>query len=264
MNILKSKLKQIIINDRETYSFLKENYSQYCDYKERRLLYKMYSRLFAETFKDKEKKIGVFDIGANKGQYTRVFRKLDCWVTAVEPVDNVREILIKTFYNDKFTNIYSYVIGGKGTWDKPIKKSFYIGNYTENSTLIKNNSPSFRDIKYNKKIEVLMISLKSLIEYEGTPDYIKIDTEGYEYQVLSTLNKPIKLISFEFSGDFNKLIKCMDKINNLGDYEFNFESGDCNRWLILNDEWLSRGEIIKIFTQLKLNMGDVFARLKDI
>src|SRR5262249_60695009 len=48
-------------------------------------------------------------------------------------------------------------------------------------------------------IEVNVVTLDSLIDEFGVPDYIKIDVEGFDLEVLRGLSQPIALLSVEFN-----------------------------------------------------------------
>ena len=48
-------------------------------------------------------------------------------------------------------------------------------------------------------IRVPITTLDSLIARHGVPTFIKIDVEGFEFEVLVGLSRPINAISFEFT-----------------------------------------------------------------
>jgi FkbM family methyltransferase len=51
------------------------------------------------------------------------------------------------------------------------------------------------------EIKVPVLSLESAVAMWGVPDYCKIDVEGWELEVLSSLAQPIPILSFEFHLD---------------------------------------------------------------
>src|SRR5262249_51102003 len=62
------------------------------------------------------------------------------------------------------------------------------------------------------------------IEAEFRPiKYLKVDAEGHEEKVISTLNQPIPLISLEFGFPqmYGALGECVRRIETLGNYRFN-------------------------------------------
>ena len=54
-----------------------------------------------------------------------------------------------------------------------------------------------------------------LIQQYGVPDFIKIDTEGFELEVLKGLSKPVKALSFEYTlpHQKDKAIECISVID---------------------------------------------------
>ena len=44
----------------------------------------------------------------------------------------------------------------------------------------------------------------NMISRYGSPEFTKIDVEGYEFEVLNGLSQPIKTISFEFTSEEKK------------------------------------------------------------
>jgi FkbM family methyltransferase len=95
------------------------------------------------------------------------------------------------------------------------KKIFYISNDPFNSSVKKNK-------KYKKKIYLRAISLNSLLIKYKSPksiDYISIDTEGNEYNILKKFNfKKYNVNIFTIEHNFNvlkrnKILKIMKRNN---------------------------------------------------
>jgi FkbM family methyltransferase len=95
------------------------------------------------------------------------------------------------------------------------KKIFYISNDPFNSSVKKNK-------KYKKKIYLRAISLNSLLKKYKSPksiDYISIDTEGNEYNILKKFNfKKYNVNIFTIEHNFNvlkrnKILKIMKRNN---------------------------------------------------
>jgi len=85
----------------------------------------------------------------------------------------------------------------------------------------------FGKCNWDKEIEVELVTLESLFVRYGIPQFCKIDVEGFEVEVLKGLNQPIPQLSFEFTpGLLEPFIKAMDRIDSLGNYEFNYSSGE--------------------------------------
>jgi hypothetical protein len=96
--------------------------------------------------------------------------------------------------------------------------------------------------------------LDSLILEYGVPDLVKIDTEGYEYEVLKGLsqNGP-RVITFEWhEEDYEILINCLNHLTKIG-YETFMEiprHDDLN--LISNSVWVQDWRDLKLHSDIDI------------
>ena len=79
--------------------------------------------------------------------------------------------------------------------------------------------------------KVRTITLDEMVEKYGTPDMIKIDVEGYEYEVLQGLSAKQKKICFEWhEEEEDTLYKIVEHLQNLGYSQYGiigyFDEGD--------------------------------------
>jgi FkbM family methyltransferase len=137
----------------------------------------------------------VFDIGANRGQYTIFLSKLvgqKGKVYAFEP--DPRNFLILKHRTRKLKNV---IIERKAVGNKNSKVKFYLDKYTGYSSIHKDVCIS--PITY---LEIDMISLDDYFQdFKGRIALIKIDVEGSEPLVLDGMKdliKKVKVIIFEF------------------------------------------------------------------
>ena len=80
---------------------------------------------------------------------------------------------------------------------------------------------------YQKPIQVATITLNTLIKIFGKPDEIKVDVEGFEFNVLKGLSQKVDLVSFEWSEESIDVLQgCLGCLQNLGYTEFFMQDTD--------------------------------------
>ena len=100
----------------------------------------------------------------------------------------------------------------------------------------------------------------------GSLSLLKIDVEGYEYEVLKGLSQSITTISFEYTipERKNSIIDCIDriiKISNQNEVLFNYSIGESMEWAL--DKWISAQEMkkeIDLERFINSGFGDVYAK----
>ena len=161
-----------------------------------------------------------FDIGANIGQKSKLFLSLNAKVIAFEPQTKCIKYLDKI--NHPNFEFYPLGVGGKNK-----KKQLHLANHIEVATF-SNKMIDFyttNSLKWNNIEEVQVKKLDTLIKEFGLPNFCKIDTEGYELDIISNLSYTIPMIEFEFNEAFIedtlKIISILDKKNTAYNYILN-------------------------------------------
>jgi FkbM family methyltransferase len=207
----------------------------------------------------------VFDVGANFGNRVAPLLAVGARVVAVEPQNYCANYLQK-----KFGNKINLV--RKGLSSKEEKREFYESNMhtvaSFNEEWIKNMKEGrFKEtgVEWKKVGEIEMTTLDKLIEKFGIPAFIKIDVEGFEIEVLNGLNKPVKMICFEYAvPDHIKAVKeCFERIHQIygNDMECNYSTGESATWKL--NSWISyekMREHIDTDAFLKTSFGDIYIR----
>lgn len=124
------------------------------------------------------------------------------------------------------------------------------------------NAPGFKNVAWDKSEIVSVVTLDDIIKQHGMPQYLKIDVEGFELEVLKGLTTPISLISFEYLPGFNELSQdVISRLMTLGDYSFNVVIGERAEfaWSEWQDHNQARGWLENLEAGTK--SGDVFAKL---
>lgn len=168
----------------------------------------------------------VFDIGANLGDTVKIFTNVSEKVIAFEPNPTLIKGLKETFENN------NVVIDSRALSTEEGKKIFNISKADSVSTFSQDwidNSRFSNKVYWNYPTEVDTTTLDNIIDEYGIPDYVKIDVEGYEYEVLSSLTKflPETLFSFEWAEEMKEKISLTIKhVYDLGYKSFSFTEGD--------------------------------------
>lgn len=204
-----------------------------------------------------------FDIGAHLGNRIDAWSNLNAKTIAVEPQPQCLDYLNKRFGKNKNVTILPKAVSNKsGTATLNISTltptvSTFSG--TEFQKAINDKTPY--EVKWDKTIDVEMVTLDQLIEQYGLPIFCKIDVEDLEVQVLQGLSAPIEVVSFEyFSYMTPQALQCIEILENLGDYEYNWSYAET---LQFESNWISgtkMKEVLGAFTENDRS-GDIYARL---
>lgn len=178
----------------------------------------------------------IFDIGFNEGRFTKVC--LDKFpnvrVIGVEANPNLCKfkengnVLLLNYLvsdiNDKDTDFFiEHTQNGISTASVDFIRN---SRFTKGSKNLPVNSAN-----WSSPIKIKSISLDKMIEIYGVPDLIKIDVEGYEYNVINGLSKKVKDICFEWhEEEHENLFKIIGHLEKLGYEKFGvigwFDEGD--------------------------------------
>jgi len=120
----------------------------------------------------------------------------------------------------------------------------------------------FSSEKWDQKILVEVITLDQLIKIYGKPDYIKIDVEGFELEVLLGLTQKVGIISFEFASEFlDQTFECLSHLKKIGYNDYNFSIGEKRKFF---SEWSTTDKLIKKLENEIVNdkmlWGDIYCK----
>jgi hypothetical protein len=96
----------------------------------------------------------------------------------------------------------------------------------------------------------------------GVPTFIKIDVEGFEYEVLLGLSRAVNAMSFEFTTiQRDVALACVERCVALGFKQFNAALGESQTFL--HSDWVAGVDIAAWITELphSANSGDIYVSL---
>lgn len=203
-----------------------------------------------------------FDIGASYGNRTDTFLRLGAKVLSVEPQKNEYNFLKKKF-GDKIILIRNAVGSVCETKKMFLNEHSALSSLSEEWISKVKYSNRFKNLNWNKSIDVEVITLDYLIEAYGVPDFCKIDVEGYELEVIKGLSKPLKILSFEFTIPelTDRTIECINHLGSLDKIICNYSKGESLELGL--KEWLDSKnflELLKTFPSKDIIDGDIYVK----
>lgn len=177
----------------------------------------------------------VFDVGAHLGDRTRAFRRLGARVVAIEPQPTLMRWLQRFFGRDVGVTLDARAVGAQPgharlALDHAHPAVASISARWRSS--VSRHHGGFADVDWKHSIEVAVTTLDGLIERHGTPDFCKIDVEGFEAEVLAGLSRPLPALSIEFvAGALDHAQTCLDRLGQLGNYRYNAVEGERRSFL---------------------------------
>ncbi len=159
----------------------------------------------------------VFDVGANLGQKSDIFLAAGFRSIVIEPNIHCQQSLELQFLDHPRAVLVRKAVGAAAG-----RSILYAdGSDAAASLLPEWNKKLYGDERSVRSQDVEVTTLDELIKTFGRPDYIKIDVEGYENEVLKGLTQPVPVLSFEFhASEIGKMRYCLETTNRLGSSMF--------------------------------------------
>lgn len=199
----------------------------------------------------------VFDVGANIGEVSAIYRSLGATVVAVEPQPECVRKLTEKFGRDNAVTIVPAALGS----ERGSAPMWIADGVNTISTLSADwTRGRFASEFGSSRMETVPVeTLDALIAEHGQPDFVKLDVEGFEPQVLRGLTRPVRLLSFEWVTEGpDALASCIDRLLELGQYEFSWTSGA--EWRLCHPWTDARSVRTAIGRASVGSCGDVYAR----
>ena len=167
----------------------------------------------------------VFDVGANLGNKSAIFRSLGARVVAFEPQPACVDQLRRRFGRDRRVEIVaSGVAAQPGELELSIcSEASTISTFSEEWK----HGRFEEDFEWDQRVAVPVTTLDESIARWGAPAFIKIDVEGYELEVISGLSTAVGAISFEFAQELiDRAVEAIAALAGKGYRSFNVGQGE--------------------------------------
>lgn len=204
-----------------------------------------------------------FDVGAHLGNHVDIWLEMGACVVGVEPQPLCMHFLQRWYGNNPNVTLVDAAVG-----DRVGRQTLLISPRTPTVSTISTTwrdavqaTASFADLRWDETATVPVTTLDALIAQHGEPVFCKIDVEGCEPEVLHGLSQPLRALSFEYiPAAIESSIRCIDRLDELGDYEFNCSVGETYRFR--ETSWLSSAAMRTVLHGMERHArsGDVYAR----
>jgi FkbM family methyltransferase len=207
-----------------------------------------------------------FDIGAHVGSRVGAWRKLGARVVAVEPQPDCLRVLRLFYGRDRDVTIVPQAVGAKAGRARLAVSSATptVSSMSQDWIESVTTDHRFSRIRWDSAVEVEVVTLDDLIARYGMPAFVKVDVEGFEFDVLAGLSHPVPALSFEYLPPaHDAALAVLDSVQQLGEYRYNYSPIETMR--LASDEWLDAAALAGLLDRYRPlgRSGDVYAKLRQ-
>jgi len=204
-----------------------------------------------------------FDVGANVGNRVKIFLKLGARVVAVEPQDECVRTLQAAFARDPHFTLVEKALGAsEGLAEIYISEASAVSSLSREWVDAVTQSGRFEGQHWTRTREVATTTLDRLVEQYGAPAFVKIDVEGFEYEVVRGLSRSVRALSLEFTPEYlESTFRCLEHLDHIAPIRINYSLAESMQLALA--EWVDRESMVAILAGLGQDLsvwGDVYVR----
>ncbi|MGQ0575047.1 MAG: FkbM family methyltransferase [Pseudonocardia sp.] len=205
-----------------------------------------------------------FDIGAHVGSRVRAWRRLGARVVAVEPQPDCLGVLRLLHGRDGDVTILPLAVGAQAG-----RARLAVSTATPTVSSLSRDwtdavaaaDHRFARVRWDRSVEVEVVTLDDLVDRYGPPAFCKIDVEGFEVEVLAGLSRALPALSFEYLPPaHDAALAALRHVERLGDYRYNYSPVETMR--MASAGWLDADGLRRLLDHVRPlgRSGDVYAR----
>lgn len=204
-----------------------------------------------------------FDIGANLGNRINSFLYLGGKVIALEPQSKCFKTLQTKFASNPSVVLINQAVGREaGEMQIHLSVDHVLSSLSSEFIQQTTASGRFSNSSWDRTETCQMTTLDQLIEDHGLPQFIKIDVEGFEAEVLAGLSQAVAALSFEWTPEMpDKARASIEHLSSLAAYEYSISWGETMK--LSAKGWRSKDSILKLIDEFAgetFLFGDIYAR----
>ena len=201
------------------------------------------------------------DVGANIGNRTEAFLALSDRVVSIEPQSFCAKIL-KLRFGNRMRLLRMGLAAREGEAEIHVSDSHTLSSFSR-EWIEKAGQGRFKNEQWSRTENVPLQTLDNVIKDFGRPRFIKIDVEGYEKEILTSLTEKFDYLSFEVNlpENFKDTVMILNYLNRQFDVSFNFSRGESMQ--LEQNKWLRLVDFMKKYRDLfehKGCFGDVYVK----